>query len=194
MMALTKEEQELVEQAGIIYLKNSALQKVMVLLGELQELLQALPESAPFREQNGKISRGERYKELPYIILDYPRSFSRESIFACRTMFWWGHYFIFTLHLAGEAKERYGPAIGAAWAVLGAQGFRIYEGEDPWEHDFETGNYLPVSAMAEQEFRQLLNSFPFIKLAKPYQLDNWENMLSGVVADYQLLLQLMAGH
>jgi hypothetical protein len=53
---------------------------------------------------NGKISRGENYQLLPYIILDYPSYFSRNNIFAVRTMFWWGNFFSITLHLSGDHK------------------------------------------------------------------------------------------
>ena len=42
---------------------------------------------------SGKISRGENYRGLPYLILDYPAYFSQKDIFAFRTMFWWGHFF-----------------------------------------------------------------------------------------------------
>lgn len=187
---------ELIQQAEVIYRKNNALEKVMELLGELQAALQAqlVTGAFSFAEAGGKISRGERYKELPWLMLDYPRYFSKESIFACRTMFWWGHYFIFTLHLSGEMKEQYEQVITAAWAELGIWNFRIYTAEDPWEHDFENGHYIPVAGMPEQEFKRLVNRSSFIKLAKPYQLEEWENIITGVVTDYVLLLQLMAGH
>ncbi len=36
-------------------------------------------------------------------MLDYPRAFGRDSIFACRTFFWWGRFFSLTLHLAGRS-------------------------------------------------------------------------------------------
>ena len=173
---LTPEEQALIVQADWIYLKNSALEKVVVLFGQLQEALQGIPGHQAFvypegcLERGGKISRGERYKELPYIILDYPRYFSREEIFAFRTMFWWGHYFIATLHLAGGIKEKYGHILAGAWSLLARHQFQIYVQEDPWEHDFGNGNYKLISAMQAQEFEHLIYQLPFIKLAKPYQL------------------------
>ena len=54
---------------------------------------------------NGKIFRGENYLGLPYLVLDYPKHFSKDSIHAFRTMFWWGNFFSFTMHLQGKALE-----------------------------------------------------------------------------------------
>jgi len=196
-ISLTAEEQALVVNAEWLYLKNNVLQKVMVLMGQLQEALQAHPLTAtfPFPENTlslgGKISRGERYKELPYIILDYPRCFGKENIFAFRTMFWWGHYFIATLHLAGGEKEKYGHAIASAWQKLAEHQFQVYLQEDPWEHDLGNGNYKLISAMPEQEFRQLVHWRSFIKIAKPYNFEEWGKIIPEVVRDYALLLQVL---
>ena len=195
---LSPEEQVLIKNADWIYLKNNILQKVMELLGALQETLQAQGEikAFPFPGDNvGKLSKGERYKDLPYIILDYPRYFSREDIFAFRTMFWWGHYFIATLHLAGEVKAKYSQTLISGWQVLAAAQFQIYvREEDPWQHDFENGNYRLISAMPASEFERLIHRLPFIKIAKSYPLEGWEELIPGVVKDYQLLLQLLVSH
>jgi hypothetical protein len=195
---LTNEEKALIDDAGLIYMKNSALQKVMELLGRLQEEMAQHPATSAFvfpegcMENGGKISKGERYKDLPYSILDYPRFFSREAVFACRTMFWWGHYFSFTLHLAGEIKEKYVNVIANAWSLLATHEFQIYMQEDPWEHDFGNGNYKLVSAMQAQEFAHHIYQLPFIKLAKPYKLALWEKIIPGVITDYTLLLQILS--
>ncbi|PWV53306.1 hypothetical protein [Chitinophaga sp. S165] len=196
-VSLTAEEQALVVNAEWLYLKNSALQKIMTLMGRLQLELQAHPVTnefpfpGPTLQAGGKISRGERYKELPYVILDYPRFFSKDNIFAFRTMFWWGHYFIATLHLAGEEKERYSNAIVDAWQQLAEHQFQVYLQEDPWEHDLENGNYKLISAIPVQEFKQLIARRSFIKLAKPYSFEEWGKIVPEVVRDYALLLQVL---
>jgi hypothetical protein len=196
-VSLTAEEQALVVNAEWLHLKNSVLQKVMTLMGQLQLALQAHPVTSifpfpgPTLQGGGKISRGERYKELPYIILDYPRFFSKDNIFAFRTMFWWGHYFIATLHLAGEEKERFSNAIAGAWQQLAEHQFQVYLQEDPWEHDLEDENYKLISAIPVLEFKQLIARRPFIKLAKPYSFEEWGKIVPEVVRDYALLLQVL---
>lgn len=196
--SLTAEEQALVVNAEWLYLKNNVLRKVMALMGQLQLALQAHPvtDIFPFPEHTlqagGKISRGERYKELPYIMLDYPRSFSRDNIFAFRTMFWWGHYFVATLHLAGEEKEKHSHAIASAWQQLAEHQFQVYlQEDDPWQHDLENGNYKLISAIPVLEFKQLIARRSFIKLAKPYSFEEWGKIVPEVVRDYALLLQVL---
>lgn len=197
VFSLTPEEQALVTNADWLYLKNSVLQKVMELMGKLQEALQAHPVTEKFSfpenclQLGGKISRGERYKDLPYIILDYPRYFSKERIFAFRTMFWWGHYFTATLHLAGGEKDRYSHAVASAWHQLAEHEFQIYLQEDPWQHDLEDGNYKLISAIPVLEFKQLIYQRSFIKLAKPYSFEEWGKIVPEVTEDYALLLQLL---
>ena len=57
--------------------------------------------------QSPKISRGENYNGLPYVMLDYPRCFGKEDVFAMRTMFWWGNFFSITWHLKGKYSKEY---------------------------------------------------------------------------------------
>ena len=55
----------------------------------------------------GKISKGDSYLDLPYFVLDYPRLFSKEDVFAYRVMVRWGHEISFTFHLGGHSKSKY---------------------------------------------------------------------------------------
>ena len=47
----------------------------------------------------GQIVRGENHKGFPFISLDMPQMFSKTQMFTFRTLFWWGHYLIFSLIL-----------------------------------------------------------------------------------------------
>jgi hypothetical protein len=194
---LTEEEKQLAFDAGWIYRKNSVIQKVMELLGQLQLQLaeHALTRTFVFPEgclqRGGKISKGERYKELPWVILDYPRYFVQENVFAFRTMFWWGHYFSCTLHLGGHIKEQYASALKEGYAQLAAAGFYVYLPEDPWEHDFENGNYKAVEAFTQQEWAALVGERKFIKLARPFPLQLWEKVIRETVACYTALLTIL---
>ena len=194
---LTAEEKQLAFDAAWIYRKNSVIEKVMELLGQLQRQLEAhivagafiFPESC--LQRGAKISKGERYKELPWVILDYPRLFGQTDVFAFRTMFWWGHYFSCTLHLAGGIKERYADALIQGYTQLSAAGLYVYMNEDPWEHDFENDNYRAVSAFTPQEWSGLVARQPFIKLAKPFPLELWENLIPEALSCYTTLLTIL---
>ena len=96
---------ELVQNSEWILAKHSIIKKVYGMFGDLNELINAEPESFNYlfpeknKNQNGKISKGENYRHLPYVILDYPAFFDKENIFTVRTIFWWGNFFSVTLHL-----------------------------------------------------------------------------------------------
>ena len=97
---LSQKEMELIANADWILTKNGILKKIDHFFSALQvkqkdwldtnhpsfteELLQSSP----------KISKGEYYNGLPYRMLDFPKKFKQSEIFAIRTMFWWGHFFI----------------------------------------------------------------------------------------------------
>ena len=110
---LSAKEMELVTNADWILTKNGIIDKGKTLFGELQEELIAhlktisslLP--VDVTRIPPKISKGENYNGLPYLILDYPRIFDKQNIFAIRTLFWWGNFFSITLHLGGVHKDEY---------------------------------------------------------------------------------------
>ena len=102
-----------------------------------------LPRSEP------KISRGENYKGLPWVMLDYPRVFGKEDVFAIRTMFWWGHAFSVTLHLKGEWKRLFLPVIIDRKDAFAAAGFQWGVMEDEWEHGHTGDNYRPMGELED---------------------------------------------
>src|SRR3989337_3789488 len=110
---LSPEEAALVIRADWILTKNSIIQKTKQLLASLQTEQQhlLLSSSSLFPEEiinsSPKISKGENYKGLPYLVLDYPRYFNKEDAFAIRILFWWGNFFSGTLHLSGIYKKKY---------------------------------------------------------------------------------------
>ncbi|HXL58576.1 MAG TPA: hypothetical protein VN958_20075, partial [Chitinophagaceae bacterium] len=105
---LSKTELMLVCDEQFILTKNNIINKVYQLFGALSdhffigikntgnifplEVLTSYP----------KIYKGEQYKGLPYVMLDYPRYFVKDDAFAIRCLFWWGNFFSITLHLAGK--------------------------------------------------------------------------------------------
>ncbi|HEX2630675.1 MAG TPA: hypothetical protein VHM26_16780, partial [Chitinophagaceae bacterium] len=128
---LSSKEQELVIDAGLILTKNAIMRKAWLLLEQLQEAQQSLLlQYAPLlpaeaTKTSAKISKGENYKGLPYLVLDQPRYFNRDHVLSIRTMFWWGHFFSTTLHLSGKFKDQYGVHLLDAYRVLGKEDFFI---------------------------------------------------------------------
>src|SRR6187200_969888 len=110
---LSQEELRMVQDTHWLLTKNKILEKVYAIFGELSEELRAAIVKAdiPFKEEilliSPKISKGENYNGLPYVMLDYPRRFGKEEVMAIRTMFWWGNFISITWHLKGKYKDYY---------------------------------------------------------------------------------------
>ena len=167
---LSKEESELVTNAGLILTKNRIITKVYDLFGALSDEYRKMDRLFPpeVLSVSPKISKGENYLGLPWVMLDYPRAFSTTNVFAVRSFFWWGNCFSITLLLQGKYKLRYQRSLenylksqGGHWMV----GVAI----DPWQHHFEADNYQPYSKGTD------ITSMPFLKLAKKIPLQQWDH-------------------
>ena len=192
-ISLSEQELKMVEDAGIILTKNRIIEKAGLLLAELQQdyytVLQKPGINLPgeIQQSSPKISRGENYEGLPYLILDYPRYFTRQDIFAIRTMFWWGHFFSITLHLSGLYKINFANQVKNAAGILKENEFHISTGENEWAHHFEKNNYLHLQMIDENFIEQKLNERSFIKLAKKYPINTWHNVSKMFEKDFRLI-------
>lgn len=148
----------------------------MLLLGELKqdydELLKGvvLPEGTA----SGKISRGENYKGLPWMMLDHPRYFKEKEALAIRSFFWWGNYFTISLQLSGVEKAKATPRILESFKELRKQAFYICIHKNPWQHDLAKKYYRSLKKMKGEEFREIINTKDFIKLTAKVKLKKWE--------------------
>jgi hypothetical protein len=190
---LSPSEAELMQNAAIILTKNSVLEKIRNLLEDVQDRQLA------FVHQNGlqtidpffispKISKGENYRGLPYIILDYPRTSTEKNFFFIRSMFWWGHYFSSTLHLSGNYKTTFLDSIKSSYDFL--KDYYIGISNDQWAHHFEQSNYTSISALSENEFQQQCAAFEYIKIAMNCPLDKWDKAPAQLFANWQSLLNV----
>jgi hypothetical protein len=137
-----------------------------------------------------KISRGENYKGFPYVIMDYPALFSKDNVFALRTMFWWGNFFSITLHLSGKYKEQYSEVIFKHLMNTGDDIYVCVE-EKEWEHHFEENNYRAYSSLPPKE-REVLLQKSFLKVALKYELHHWNMMQSILPEGYLKIFHLLS--
>lgn len=188
------EEFALVSDPGVILTKNSVMKKVVALLAGLSDEYRGVWEGAGTTDgapgtlapTSPKISRGENYQGLPWVMLDYPRFFGREDVFAIRTMFWWGHGFSVTLHLKGRYRELFLPVISKKWAVLAAAGFHVGVSADEWRHEHAPDNYSVVSRAEDLE-----TELEFLKLSLAVGLHRWENMPELLISVFKTLIGVL---
>jgi hypothetical protein len=189
-------EMELMNNATIILTKNIILQKIKALLEEVQNgMLHHVATESMYNnnllfESTPKISRGENYEGLPYVVLDYPRQFELTDIFVIRTMFWWGNLFSITLQLSGKYRTEFGEKISDAYASLVKKEFFIGVGEDPWQHHFEEDNYQLISKLSEEEFKEKCMEGEHLKIARNFPLWDVHFVAEDLLHHWQYLLSL----
>src|SRR2546423_9807434 len=107
---LSSAEMDLVCNVDIILTKNLVLKKIKGLLEEVQQMQLAYVNDRGLEFHSlfavpPKISKGENYLGLPYLVLDYPRISSADNFFFIRSFFWWGRFFSSTLQAGGISKD-----------------------------------------------------------------------------------------
>ncbi|MEQ1797379.1 MAG: hypothetical protein ABL872_05475 [Lacibacter sp.] len=190
-VSLSAFEKQLVTDASWILTKNSIIQKVFVLFGELSKawqmdaVLQQMPSA--INKTPPKISKGENYEGLPYVMLDYPRCFSKEDVFAVRTFFWWGNFFSITLHLKGKYKMQFEQVLADAISRGELNNAWINYADEEWAHHFEHTNMNPVQLTDAAA----LKDKKILKLAYKLDLNDWdsaEDFLKKVFDQYMHIL------
>ena len=197
-VTLSPKELELVNNAGWILTKNTVIQKVYLMFGGLSEVYRSAIESnnrftiEDIGTRSPKISKGEQYEGLPWVMLDYPRNFSGQDSFGIRCFFWWGNFCSITLQLSGRLQKKYAPAIEHYFQTQGVDSEKcrdwfIGTGTDPWQHYFRKDNYEPVG----QWQAGFLSKLPFIKLAKKVSLQNWDELDDFFERNFYEMLQML---
>ena len=123
--------------------------------------------------KSGKITKGENYKELPFVVLDCPRHFGKPNVLAYRSIFWWGHYLSNHFLLKGQYKDQYSERIREAWPLLKSEPVYLDMSDNPWNHDLESGDFVQISQLNKHTFNELLHNHDFLKLVWRMELDQW---------------------
>ena len=173
-ITLSAVEIELVQNADVILTKRRIIDKVCGLFGDISSHLQTYmlenPDLLPPEVYINapKIAKGENYRGLPYVMLDFPRFFGKEAIFAIRIFFWWGNYFSCTLHTRGEFLPTL-LNVKVHESLIGSDCFMSFDG-DEWNHDVQAGNYV----IAGDDLMNRLNDRSFLKITRTFPLNRWE--------------------
>jgi len=194
---LSSKELDLVKNADLLLTKNIIIDKVFELFGavahEVRDIIAQKPIDLPKEVlvQSPKISRGENYKGLPYVMLDYPRCFGKEDSFAIRSFFWWGNYFSVTLHLKGIYKKRFIPEIGKNVELLKKADFYIASSEDEWKHEIESEHYSHINAIESPSAEKILADKVFLKLSSKLELEHWNDSEEMLLNIYRVIFKAL---
>lgn len=176
-----------------IYEARAGIQKaVLELLGNCAEKLQKMTQSmnwlpAEALASSPKITRGDNYLGKPWMVLDYPRVFEKEAVFAFRTMVLFGDAIHCTFHISGRFLQQY-DFIAGKLSSGGHHSLLLCNEGSPWIHHVNSGVFKPT-ALAFQQPHALHG---FIKFGKEISFADWETVPEKVTGFYQeisLLLQ-----
>ena len=161
----------------------------------IQEKLEENSSHLPLNIINSqpKISRGENYLSFPWHILDYPRDFGKEDIFALRTLCWFGNGFSLSLHLSGDFAKMYIDGIAANLSILAKNNFYICIHSDPFQHHFEEDNIIPCRdfILAGSSIHWLLENNKFIKIVKLFSFDEIDSLPENIGEATRILLEIL---
>jgi hypothetical protein len=193
---LTPEEAVLVSNSGWLITKQRIVGKVYGMFGMLSEkyseILQDYQDFIPpeVMSVSPKIYKGEMYRQMPYVMLDHPRYFDKNDVFAIRSFFWWGNHFSIHLLLAGRYRERYEQSLLTHINSGTLDQWYLGVSEDPWEHHFEEDNYQQVHQL--RSHKAVHTSLPYFKLANWHSLDDWKAAYQFYLNSYTQILECIA--
>lgn len=177
-MNLSDKEIMMMEDTDFLISKVNIIAEIEELLAKTKDrLIEVIKkENVSFLTESkynkGKISKGENYRNLPFVILDYPSVFESNNIFAYRTMFWWGNNFSCTFQLQGEYLELHRSKLLSNFDLLLHQNMYICVAETPWEYHYGKDNYIQLS----NDHKELIANASFIKLSKKIPLEQIESL------------------
>ena len=191
-ITLSPAELELASDAGIILTKNRVIEKVYALFGEVSEAYTAASgAAAAFYPEvfaaGPKISRGENYGGLPWVMLDQPRYFTSVNVFAVRSFFWWGNFFSITIQLKGIYAEKLQAKL-LQFAHSGSDVFIGVNAVSDWEHHFDDNNYLPARQV---DITAVMRNGQAFKMAKKIPIGKWEDVPAIMLEFYMALMQVV---
>ena len=193
---LSKTELMLVCDEQFILTKNNIINKVYQLFGTLSDYFFTRVKNAetvfPLEvlTWSPKIYKGEQYKGLPYVMLDYPRYFVKDEAFAIRSLFWWGKFFSITLHLTGKYALMHSSSVLHRIQKENSQ-WHVCINKDAWQHHFEPDNYLPANDNAlVLSNKKTIEEKSFFKIAKKIPLQQWDGAYDFFVSGYNEILEM----
>ncbi|MDA3614501.1 hypothetical protein [Polluticaenibacter yanchengensis] len=169
----------LIENAAIIHQKNKIIDELVAFFARLLEKYKEIADSAAecssaFR-QNGKVSKGEKLNGLPWVTLDYPRSFDDLNGYqAIRTIFWWGNFIKIELLTSKEFSRQVNAALCKSHYN---KNYELGFTDHPWSHE---------KGMLSED-----DTLAYFKIIAYYSLSDISNIENALLADFRFFLGLL---
>lgn len=168
----TSDELALIDDETFFRAKAAIMQKVRSTLDAIHASLQAeldgmdLIAPVGFDLSACQFVKGEHLDHYPYQYLDFPKHFVRTEKFTFRSLFWWGHHFVFAMILEGENLNRYKKNLINRYSKIADRNICLCLGHSLWEWRCGAGYTLELTAGRRTEAAAVLSNRPFFKLAR----------------------------
>lgn len=124
-----------------------------------------------------KVTKGENYLDMPYVVLDVPQLKQQEISDKLRIMFWWGHYISLQYFIYLNAD------MAASLHQYSAHNYVVLNGEDLYNNDLCSHDFVPLENYQYQTSR-LTKICLRVELA---DIENLEQHLDPFMAHMQTL-------
>jgi len=125
-----------------------------------------------FDRRVSQLVKGEHLGDFPYLYLDFPKFFSHEEKFTFRTLFWWGHFFVFSWIVQGTALRQYKANLLDHYERLADKGLYLLMTESLWEWGNTSDNLLEIRSDNREAVATSLEARSFLKLHRYIDFDH----------------------
>ena len=198
----TQAERSLIQDTHFFQTKAIISQKVKQILEQLHAALKEdlagssllAPEGIDIT--TGQFVKGEHLHDFPYRYLDFPKYFSQDEKFTFRSLFWWGHHFIFALILEGRRLDQYKQNLLKSYDRLADQGLYLLMAPTLWEWEKRPELLLEIRNDNREEVEAALATRRFLKIHRYIDFENpvFEKgrLAEEGVATFRLMKAIMA--
>lgn len=193
----TPAERSLIRETHFFQTKVIISRKVKQILEQLHAVLKEELSTSSFLAPEGvdttigQFVKGEHLRDFPYQYLDLPKYFSQDEKFTFRSLFWWGHHFVFALILEGPHLDRYKQRLLKSYDRLADQDLSILMAPTLWEWERRPELLLEIRKDNREAVEAALATRPFLKIHRfiPFESPVFEK--GGVVEEGRKTFRLM---
>ncbi|MEN9523069.1 MAG: hypothetical protein RL065_1446 [Bacteroidota bacterium] len=188
--SISETEKQVWMNDEIFHLKHKIISKIYADGADIMEEIKSTNffKSLPINFQNPKISKGENYFTLPWVMVDFPCVFSNEQIFAFRIFYHWGKEINCFLILKGEFQNIFIERLKSNYCNSGFNNVLIYSGDNIWQHHIDD-SYRPLHSISSDAE---LSNKPFLKFAIKFNAAEIDNNISLCLSAWNCYAKLLS--
>lgn len=161
---LTKHELHIISDADFMRTKQLLIKNISNYYNQIGEQL-----LTKYHADSGlthKVTRGENYLDMPYVVLDVPQLKPNNISRKLRIMVWWGHYVSLQYFVEANANNLKHAM------QLPAQNYKILTTQSLFNNHLESADFVEPNQLHEHSFSDL----QYTKIAVSIPLNNLPNI------------------